>query len=73
MSSLVESAKSTLASTTSTSKTDKIVDLERDIQTPSRNAGDLTTDHGVKVPDTDNWCVVFKLVSACWLTHFRCE
>lgn len=57
MSSLVESAKKAFT-------TDKIVDLELDIQMPIKE-NPLTTDHGVKVSDTDNWCVVCKLVSAC--------
>lgn len=34
--------------------TRKIGDLQRDIQEPRPN-DPLTTDHGVKVSDTDNW------------------
>jgi len=37
-------------------ETDKITDLKRD--TVEGKAGSImTTDHGVKVRDTDNWCV----------------
>lgn len=61
MSSLIESAKKTITVATST---DKVVDLQRDIQEP-RTGEHLTTDHGVKVSDTDNWCVPNKLGSAC--------
>ncbi|KAF8559350.1 catalase-domain-containing protein [Imleria badia] len=52
MSSIVESAKEALTSATST--TDKVDDLQRDIQRPEADTP-LTTDHGVKVSDTDNW------------------
>ena len=61
MSSVVESAKKAFTAAT---PTDKIADLERDIQVPDKQAP-LTTDHGVNVSDTDNWCVAYKLVSAC--------
>lgn len=61
MSSLVESAK---AMASVTLKTDKANDLQRDTQLPQPD-GKLTTDHGVKVTDTDNWCVAFELVSVC--------
>lgn len=37
-----------------TSKNSKVVDLQRDILEP-RTSQPLTTDHGVKVADTDNW------------------
>lgn len=40
--------------TTMTSKNSKVVDLQRDILEP-RTSQPLTTDHGVKVADTDNW------------------
>lgn len=53
MSSFVESANKSLTTVTST---DKVSDLQRDIQEP-RPGSHLTTDHGVKVSDTDNWCV----------------
>ncbi|KAG8220044.1 catalase-like domain-containing protein [Butyriboletus roseoflavus] len=52
MSSLVESAKK--AEFTVTTSTDKVVDLQHVIQEP-RIGEHLTTDHGVKVADTDNW------------------
>ncbi|KAG1787860.1 catalase-like domain-containing protein [Suillus plorans] len=42
------------AFTTMTSKNSKVVDLQRDILEP-RTSQPLTTDHGVKVADTDNW------------------
>lgn len=68
MASLIESAKKVF---TPIAPTDKVADLQRDIQdldTPDRNRpNDLTTDHGVKVSDTDNWCATFKLASMCWL------
>lgn len=65
MASLVESAKKAFTVATST---DKIADLQRDTQ-ETRPGEHLTTDHGVKVSDTDNWCVGYKSVSACWLTR----
>ncbi|KAH0838534.1 catalase-like domain-containing protein [Lanmaoa asiatica] len=51
MSTPVESAKKAFTVAT---PTDKVVDLQRDIQEP-RTGEHLTTDHGVKVSDTDNW------------------
>ncbi|KAF8446207.1 catalase-like domain-containing protein [Boletus edulis BED1] len=54
MSSLVESAKKAFTSATAT---EKVADLQRDIQTPQAR-DHLTTDHGVKVSDTDNWLKV---------------
>ncbi|KAF9243856.1 catalase-like domain-containing protein [Melanogaster broomeanus] len=51
MSSLVESAFTTMTATA------KVADLQRDLQYP-RAGEHLTTDHGVKVSDTDNWLKV---------------
>lgn len=48
--------------------TDKVADLQREIQETHPDEH-LTTDHGVKVSDTDNWCVAYKPFSACWLTR----
>jgi hypothetical protein len=36
--------------------TDKVNDLKRDT-VEAKPGSILTTDHGVKVRDTDNWCV----------------
>ncbi|KAH7927367.1 catalase-domain-containing protein [Leucogyrophana mollusca] len=54
MSSFTQSAKEMFTTTTSSKKVD---DLQRDIQEPVAGGG-LTTDHGVKVSDTDNWLKV---------------
>lgn len=40
----------------SMTETDKIKDLER-VTIEGRPGSIMTTDHGVKVRDTDNWCV----------------
>lgn len=61
MSSVMEPAKQAFTAATSTNK---VVDLQRDIQEP-RTGEHLTTDHGVKVSDTDNWCVLNKSASMC--------
>ncbi|KAF8845348.1 catalase-domain-containing protein [Paxillus ammoniavirescens] len=57
MSSLGEYAKKTFTTMTSTAK---VADLQRDIQEPLPHEP-LTTDHGVKVSDTDNWLKVIGL------------
>lgn len=47
---------STLSTVTKTvSATDKMKDLKRDT-VEAKPGSILTTDHGVKVRDTDNWC-----------------
>ncbi|KAG9314602.1 catalase-like domain-containing protein [Chiua virens] len=51
MASLMESAKKAF---TAVIPTDKIADLQRDTREP-RTGEHLTTDHGVKASDTDNW------------------
>ncbi|KAG1757287.1 catalase-like domain-containing protein [Suillus lakei] len=51
MSSIGQSVEKVIITMTST---EKVVDLQRDIQEPRANQP-LTTDHGVKVADTDNW------------------
>lgn len=56
MSSVTEAIKSTFGGPKNTAKH---ADLQRDVVDPSKvKENVLTTDHGVKVSDTDNWCVV---------------
>ncbi|KAG1885603.1 catalase-like domain-containing protein [Suillus subluteus] len=52
MSSIGQSVEKAFTTMTSTKK---VVDLQRDIQKPQADQPRLTTDHGVKVADTDNW------------------
>lgn len=55
MSSVTEAIKSTFGGATNTAKN---ADLQRDVVDPSKvKQNVLTTDHGVKVSDTDNWYV----------------
>lgn len=55
MSSVTEAIKSTFGGPTNTAKH---ADLQRDVVDPSKvKQNVLTTDHGVKVSDTDNWYV----------------
>ena len=56
---LKTAAQSVLSAVTDTAK---IADLQKDILDPSkRPTKSLTTDHGVFVSDTDNWCVFRRL------------
>ncbi len=41
--------------------TAKVTDLQKDTHVPSSKTG-LTTDHGVFVSDTDNWCVKYAMI-----------
>jgi hypothetical protein len=52
MSSIGQSVEKAFTIMTSTKK---VVDLQQDIQNPQAGQSRLTTDHGVKVADTDNW------------------
>ena len=52
LSTVSEAVKDVLGSITAT---DKIKDLKRDT-VEAKPGSILTTDHGVKVRDTDNWC-----------------
>ena len=55
MSSVTSTIKQAFASATSTAK---VADLQRDIVDPtSGSVRGLTTDHGVKVSNTDDWCI----------------
>ena len=46
---------------TAVAQTAKIADLQRDTIVQSAQTTGLTTDHGVKVPDHDNWCVFLSM------------
>lgn len=55
MTSVGDSVKRAFKTATSTAK---VVDLDRDTMDSAAFSGNtLTTDHGVKVSDTDNWFV----------------
>ena len=51
MTSITNTVKHAIANITETAK---VKDLSRNIVEPSSSSG-LTTDHGVAIPDTDNW------------------